>query len=736
MAHLEGYVSHIRFHNEENGYTVMDIETTHGDEVLVGNFHYINEGEYICAEGEYVDHPAHGPQYRMTSYTVKEPEDKAAMERYLASGAIKGMGAALAARVIKKFKGNTFDIIESEPERLAEVKGISLKKAMDIAVQFQEKQEMRHAMMFLSEYGITSRFAVRIFEEYGNKMYDILKTNPYKLAEDITGIGFRAADAIAAKAGIAPDSDFRVCAAILYALQQASLSGHVYLTKDVLCRSAGQLLSMSPEFIEDHLMELVLDKKLMIRTVNEEEHVYLSSYYFMELNTSRMLLNLDLEFPMEKGAYGKRISELEESMDFQLDLLQKQAVEEALTKGVVVVTGGPGTGKTTTINLMIRCFEMEHMDIVLAAPTGRAAKRMTEATGYEAKTIHRLLEVSGGIEEGSSSHFEKNEENPIEADVVILDEMSMVDIHLMYSLLKAIVPGTRLILVGDSNQLPSVGPGNVLKDIIDSEAFSVVRLSKIYRQAESSHIVLNAHKINAGELITLNNKNKDFFFFEKQDVRSVMGALIYLVKTKLPEYIGTSPFEIQVLTPMRKGELGVEHLNEVLQYYLNPASESKKEKEGRTGVFREGDKVMQVKNNYKLEWKITNEKGFSVEEGLGVFNGDMGVIKQINTYSERITVVFDENREVEYPYSNLDELELAYAITIHKSQGSEYPAVVLPLLSGPPILCNRNLLYTAITRAQKCAAIVGRQSMVEQMIHNETEQKRYSGLNECLKDGI
>ena len=394
MAHLEGYVSHIRFHNEENGYTVMEIETTHGDEVLVGNFHYINEGEYICAEGEYVDHPAHGPQYRMTSYTVKEPEDKAAMERYLASGAIKGMGPALAARVIKKFKGNTFDIIESEPERLAEVKGISLKKAMDIAVQFQEKQEMRHAMMFLSEYGITSRFAVRIFEEYGNKMYDILKTNPYKLAEDITGIGFRAADAIAAKAGIAPDSDFRVCAAILYSLQQAALSGHVYLPKDVLCRSAGQLLSMAPEFIEDHLMELVLDKKLMIRTIGEEEHVYLSSYYFMELNTSRMLLNLDLHFPMEKGEYGRRISELEKSMDFQLDLLQKQAVEETLTKGVVVVTGGPGTGKTTTINLMIRCFEMEHMDIVLAAPTVRAAKRMTEATGYEAKTIHRLLEVS------------------------------------------------------------------------------------------------------------------------------------------------------------------------------------------------------------------------------------------------------------------------------------------------------------------------------------------------------
>ena len=419
--------------------------------------------------------------------------------------------------------------------------------------------------------------------------------------------------------------------------------------------------------------------------------------------------------------------------------MQQQAVAAAASHGLFILTGGPGTGKTTTINAIIRYFEEEGAELRLAAPTGRAAKRMTEATGYEAQTIHRLLELNGMPEEeqeGRAVHFDRNSENPLEADVIIIDEMSMVDIHLMYSLLKAIVPGTRLILVGDSNQLPSVGPGNVLKDIIDSEAFSVVRLSKIYRQAESSHIVLNAHKINAGELITLNNKNKDFFFFEKQDVRSVMGALIYLVKTKLPEYIGTSPFEIQVLTPMRKGELGVEHLNEVLQYYLNPASESKKEKEGRTGVFREGDKVMQVKNNYKLEWKITNAKGFSVEEGLGVFNGDMGVIKQINTYSERITVVFDENREVEYPYSNLDELELAYAITIHKSQGSEYPAVVLPLLSGPPILCNRNLLYTAITRAQKCAAIVGRQSMVEQMIHNETEQKRYSGLNECLKDGI
>lgn len=733
---LEGYVSHIRYHNEDNGYTVLELETTHGDEILVGTFHYINEGEYVCATGEYVEHPAHGPQYKISSYTVKEPEDKAAMERYLASGAIKGMGPALAARVVKKFKGDIFEIIEKEPERLAEVKGISLKKAMDIAVQFQEKQEMRHAMMFLSDYGITSRFAVRIFEEYGNDMYEILRTNPYKLAEDITGIGFRAADAIAAKAGIAPDSDFRVCAAILYTLQQASLAGHLYLPKEILCRNAGQLLSMEPSLIEDHLMEMVLDKKLMIRTVGEEEHVYLAVYYFMERNTARMLLELDLHFPKEKGAFGTRISELAQSEKITLDAHQQEAIEQALTRGLVVVTGGPGTGKTTTINLMIRCFEMEDMEIVLAAPTGRAAKRMTEATGYEAKTIHRLLEVSGGIEEGTSSHFEKNENNPIEADAVILDEMSMVDIHLMCALLKALVPGTRLILVGDSNQLPSVGPGNVLKDIIDSEAFDVVRLTKIYRQAENSHIVRNAHKINAGELITLDNKNRDFFFFEKPDIRQVMGALIYLVRTKLPEYLRISPFDVQVLSPMRKGELGVDHMNEVLQYYLNPASPEKAEREGRFGVFREGDKVMQIKNNYKLEWKITNRKGFSIEEGLGVFNGDLGVIKQINSFAERVTVVFDENREVEYPFSGLDELELAYAITIHKSQGSEYPAVVIPLLSGPGILCNRNLLYTAITRAQRCVAIVGRQAMVEQMIHNETQQKRYSGLADWLREGL
>lgn len=736
MAHLEGYVSHIRFHNDENGYTVLELETTHGDEILVGTFHYINEGEYLSVEAEFMEHPAHGPQYQVTSYQVKEPEDKEAMERYLGSGAVRGIGPALAARIVKKFKGDTFRIIEEEPERLAEVKGISLQKAMNFAVQFQEKQEMRHAMMFLSEYGIANHLAVRIFEEYGDKMYEILKTNPYKLAEDIHGIGFRIADNIAAKAGIAPDSEHRIGAAILYTLQQSVSAGHVYLPKEVLCRNTGQMLGMPLEYIGDHLMNLVMDKKLMIRVVNEEEHVYLSTYYFMERNTAAMLHNLDLKFPAKEEELTRRIASLEEETNIALDELQKSAVKQALTEGILIVTGGPGTGKTTTINLMIRCFEAEDMEIVLAAPTGRAAKRMTEATGYEAKTIHRLLELNGGIEDGDSYHFEKNEENPIEADVIILDEMSMVDISLMYSFLKAVLPGTRLILVGDSNQLPSVGPGNVLKDMIESEVFPVVRLTKIYRQEATSRIVLNAHKINEGDQIVLDNRNRDFFFFEKKDIRSVTAGVIYLVKNRLSEYIGVDPFEIQVLTPMRKGELGVEHMNQVLQYYLNPASPDKEEREVHAGVFREGDKVMQIKNNYKMEWKIINEKGFSVEEGLGVFNGDMGVIRKINTFSERLTVVFDENRQVEYPFSNLDELELAYAITIHKSQGSEYPAVVLPLLSGPSILCNRNLLYTAVTRAQRCVAIIGRQTMVEQMIRNESEQKRYTGLRDCLREDV
>ena len=734
MDRLEGYVSHIKYHNEDNGYTVLELETTHGDEILVGNFHYIGEGEFISAQVEFKEHPSHGPQYQVHSYIVKEPEDKYAMERYLASGAIKGIGEVMARRIIRKFKEDTFRIMEEEPELLAQIKGISLKKAMDIAVQFQEKQEMRQAMMFLSEYGVSNAMAVRIYGQYGDGMYDILRSNPYRLAEDISGIGFKIADGIAKRAGIAFDSPARIKAAVIYVLQQAAGSGHVYLPKGILCGETGRMLEMPEDYVEDQLLDMVLLKKLIIRTVDETERVYLQPYYFMELHIASMLTGLDVSFGLEKDDLEKRFTVLEEESGIMLDEMQKTAVTQAMTEGVLIVTGGPGTGKTTTINQMIRSFEMDDLTIMLAAPTGRAAKRMTEATGYEAKTIHRLLEVNGGLSEGERSYFERNKDNPLEADVIILDEMSMVDVSLMHSLLLAILPGTRLILVGDSNQLPSVGPGNVLKDLIASEVFPVVCLTRIYRQEETGRIVHNAHKINRGEQIVLDNQSRDFFFFEKADLRSVIGGLVYMVKDRLPAYTGVDPMDIQVLTPMRKGDLGAVHLNQVLQYYLNPSDPSKQERETSSGIFREGDKVMQIKNNYKIAWRIAAKSGATIEEGTGIFNGDLGIIRKINRFTERMTVVFDENREVEYPFSGLDELELAYAVTIHKSQGSEYPAVVIPLLYGPPVLCNRNLLYTAVTRARKCVVIIGKESMVDRMIQNGKVQQRYTGLADFLKE--
>lgn len=729
---IEGYVEHITFRNESNGYTVLTLETAEGEEVVVGRFPLISEGEYIQVEGEYVDHKIHGPQFSMHTYEVKVPEDSLGMERYLGSGAIRGIGPAFAMRIVKKFKGDTFRIIEEEPERLAEIKGISIKKAMDIAVQFNEKQHVRQAMMFLSDYGISTHYAMKIYEEYGEDLYDVIRENPYKMAEDIHGIGFVIADEIAKKAGICQDSEYRIRSGILYTLSQAIGAGHVYLPKEMLLRKTAQLIGVEEGFIEDHMLELVLDKKLMIKVVDEEEQIYLDQYYFMELNVAKMLTDLNIPYPEEEEEVRKQIEKIEKKSEISLDDKQKEAIVMAAKKGLLILTGGPGTGKTTTINALIQYFEQMNLTMMLAAPTGRAAKRMQETTGHEASTIHRLLELSG--EPGATSFFEKNESNPLETDVIIIDEMSMVDINLMYALLKATIPGTKLILVGDSNQLPSVGPGNVLKDMIRSKAFPVVELTKIFRQAERSDIVMNAHKINRGEPVVLDNKSEDFFFLQRNDAKTITGVLVYLVRDKLPNYVDTSPFNIQVLTPMRKGELGVERLNQVLQHYLNPPSHEKQEKESRGIIFREGDKVMQIKNNYKQEWQILSPKGFVREEGVGVFNGDMGIIKEINTFSEKVVVEFDEGRISEYSYGMLDELELAYAITIHKSQGSEYPAVVMPLLSGPRVLFNRNLLYTAVTRARKCVTIVGLSSMVTEMIENNNELKRYTGLCERIKE--
>ena len=737
---IEGYVDHIIFQNRDNGYTVACL-VSQGEEITcVGNFRFLSEGETIRARGTYTRHPSYGRQFSVDSYESVIPQDSLAMERYLGSGAIKGIGAALAARIVRKFGDDTLRIIEEEPERLAEVKGISERKAREIADQVEEKADMRKAMMFLQQYGITQTLGMKIYRQYGQEMYGVLKENPYKMAEDIPGVGFKIADEIAARIGIHTDSDYRIRSGLLYILLQASGEGHVYLPKEVLLKRARDLLGVEQEYMEKHLMDLSIERKIVIREIKREgapvqTAVYAASYYQVELHVAQMLHTLNLQDTVKEDVLEEKIERIQRGTGVELDEKQKEAVREAVKNGLLIITGGPGTGKTTTINAIIRYFEMEDLDICLAAPTGRAAKRMTETTGYEAKTIHRLLELSGGPEQAQENvRFERNAQNPLEADVIIIDEMSMVDIFLMHALLSAVVSGTRLILVGDVNQLPSVGPGSVLKDIISSGCFPVVELVKIFRQASQSDIVVNAHKINQGIPVVLDNKSRDFFFLKRYDANVIISIVITLIQKKLPKYVEASPYEIQVLTPMRKGLLGVERLNSILQQYLNPPEREKKEKEHGQGVFREGDKVMQIKNNYQLEWEIRGNYGIPVEKGVGVFNGDNGIIREINSFAEMMTVEFDEKRFVEYSFKQLDELELAYAITIHKAQGSEYPAVVIPLLQGPRMLMNRNLLYTAVTRARKCVTLVGDEKTFYDMENNRMEQDRYTALDVRIKE--
>ena len=737
---VTGYIDHIIFRNEENGYTVMVLKETKEEEELtcVGSFPSVTQGASIEASGVYTHHPVYGKQFQISSFVEKMPEDTEVMERYLGSGAIKGIGAALAARIVRKFGADTIRIVEEEPERLAEVKGISEKKAREIAGQVTQKTEIRKAMIFLQKYGISLNLGAKIYQKYRESLYTVLQENPYKLAEDISGVGFKIADEIASRIGIHADSDYRIRSGMLYTLLQASGEGHIYLPKDQLFARCAQLLGVDEPYMEKHLMDMVIDRKLVLKEKNGETVVYPSQYYYLELNTARMLCELNILCPEDEELIRKRIAMIEKETDTVLDEMQKKAVTEAASHGLFILTGGPGTGKTTTINAIIQFFEGEGAELRLAAPTGRAAKRMTETTGYEAQTIHRLLELNGMPEEeregGHSAKFERNAQNPLEADVIIIDEMSMVDIHLMHSLLLAVTTGTRLILVGDENQLPSVGPGNVLRDIIHSGCFPVVELTKIFRQASESDIVVNAHKINRGEPVQINNKSRDFFFLKRYDADIIIRVVIALIQEKLPKYVDAKPFEIQVLTPMRKGLLGVERLNQILQRYLNPPEEAKKEKAIGDRLFREGDKVMQIKNNYQMEWEIRGRYGIVIEKGIGVFNGDMGILREVNEFAETAEVEFEDGRFATYSFKQLEELELAYAITIHKSQGSEYPAVILPILSGPRMLMNRNLLYTAVTRARKCVTVVGSIEEFENMIRNEKQQKRYSALDERIRE--
>lgn len=736
MEKIKGYVEHIVYRNEENGYTVFNLNNGDGDLTCVGKFHYIEEGELLELTGEYTVHKLYGTQLQVISSEVCAPEDLVSIERYLGSGAIKGVGVALAGRIVKKFREDTFRIIEEEPERLAEVKGISERKAREIAIQVEEKKDMRDAMIFLQKYGISTTLAARIYQHYGQSVYRVIEENPYQIADHVSGVGFKTADEIAARVGIHTDSDFRIRSGIFYTLLQSVNEGHIYLKQEVLLWRSGELLGVQIEHIEKYLMDLAMEKKIVMKEAEDGMRIYASHYYYMELNTARMLHDLNVRYEMADVVLKHRIHAIEENTGLVLDEMQQTAVMEAARNGITILTGGPGTGKTTTINAMIHFFESEGMDIFLAAPTGRAAKRMTEATGYEAQTIHRLLEVSGNPEEEGKNGFQRNEENPLEADAIIIDEMSMVDLPLMYALLGAIIPGTRVVLVGDGNQLPSVGPGSVLKDMIRSQCFLTVKLTKIFRQAGESDIVMNAHKINRGEDVILDNKSRDFFFLKRQDPNVIISILITLIQKKLPPYVNAKPYDIQVLTPMRKGLLGVERLNKILQEYLNPPANGKKEKEIGDRLFREGDKVMQIKNNYQLEWEVSTKYGMTIDKGLGVFNGDMGIVRTINTYEETVTVEFDEHRQVKYPYTLLDELELAYAITIHKAQGSEYPAVVIPLLQGPRQLYHRNLLYTAVTRARKCVTLVGSDTVFQEMIRNTNEQDRNTSLSERIREFI
>ena len=738
MESITGYVDHIVFQNSENGYTVM-ILMMEGEEVTcVGMCKGLGQGENITAEGEYIEHPVYGRQFKIQNYETVTPTDRVGMERYLGSGAIRGVGEALAARIVKKFGDDTFRIIEEEPERLAEVKGISERKAQEIAIQMEEKKDLREALVYLQQYGISNTLAVKIYNTYGTEMYSVMRENPYRLAEDVSGVGFRIADEIAGRIGIHTDSDYRIRSGILYTLLQAVGEGHCYLPlEQLLCRGA-ELLGVTEDNIRPQVDNLIVDRKL----VAKGEAVFAAPYYYAELNCANMLRNLNIpmaeseNLPSQDMAIRKRLERMAENLSMELDELQLKAVEESIKNGLFILSGGPGTGKTTTINMIIRYFESEGMDIFLAAPTGRAAKRMTEATGFEAKTIHRLLELNSSLsgDDSRKANFERNQENPLEADVVIIDEMSMVDIQLFQALLKATLPGTRLILVGDVDQLPSVGPGQVLRDLMNIKAFPMVTLEKIFRQAGQSDIVVNAHRINKGEQIALDNKSKDFFLLERSDVNVIYKHMIQLIQDKLPRYVNATTFDIQVLTPMRKGSLGCETLNGILQRYLNPADPCKKEHACGNAVFREGDKVMQIKNNYQLEWEIVGRYNIPIDKGLGVFNGDMGRIREINDTAATLTVEFDDGRRVNYPFSGLEELELSYAITIHKSQGSEYPAVILPLLGGPRMLFNRNLLYTGITRARNCVTILGSSETVRNMIDNVSENRRYTALEQRIRE--
>lgn len=733
MIDIEGYVVGIRWRKDETGYTIFDLMVDEEKVPCVGVINMIEQGMNLKLTGDMVVHPLYGEQFSFSKAEFMPIRDALTMERYLGSGAVKGVGVALAARIVKRFSDDTFRIIEEEPERLAEVKGVSERKAMEIAEQFRDRRDNREVMMFLQKFGISNKLAAKIYEKYGFETYKIIKENPYRLAEEIDGVGFKRADEIAANIGINVDSDYRVRCGIRYVLTLAEGKGSTYLPLDNLVKESAALLSVDEEIIRTQIVNLSIDRKVTIK--NDENGApccYLPYLYGAELLSARILSELTGDMIAKESDIDKFIREFESEEGKTLDDIQKEAIKAAITSTPVIVTGGPGTGKTTIINAMIRYFERKAISFLLCAPTGRAAKRMSEVTGYEASTIHRMLEYSRGDEE--RLEFKYNEENPLEVDAIIVDEMSMVDIRLFLALLKAIIPGTRLIMVGDAAQLPSVGPGAVLSDLIGSGYIKTIELKTIFRQKENSAIVTNAHSIIEGKSVSVEDKTEDFFFLKRYDSKAVTDVVIDLIMRHLPNHFKVDIKDIQVLTPTRIGNTGVENLNIVLQAYINPPADNKNEYKYINTVFREGDKVMQIKNDYDITYRIATSLGITVEEGKGVFNGDMGIIKRINPENDYVEVVFDDNKEVIYDREHLSELELAYAVTVHKSQGTEYPAVIIPVLPAPRPLMNRNLLYTAVTRAKRCVALVGDEEVFGTMIRNKNEMERFSGLKLRIRE--
>ncbi len=778
MESVRGYVEHITYRNEANGYTVLTLSDPEREKrgedcefTAVGSLPEVGEGELLNLSGTWSEHPTYGEQFKISSFEILPPGDAAAIERYLGSGMIRGIRKALAHRIVSRFGDDTIRILDEEPERLAEINGISVKKAREIAQQVFEKRDQRDGLLFLSNYNLPNTLALRVWQKYGPDTYKVIRENPYRLAEEIEGIGFRTADEIASRAGIRMDSEQRICSAILYVLELAGSEGSLYLPKQELLGRTRSLIGIGqakeeypqgawpfeeifgydqgaeespagpliPEALAGAddpvgacLLNLSAEKKVIFKQESGEEKVYPAKAYYTELRVAKMLQERNLRTDSSPDEIRMSAVRAASREGYELDEHQLEAVVAAGSSCLLILTGGPGTGKTTTINTMISVFEEEGLKIELAAPTGRAAKRVKEATGREARTIHRLLEVTGDPE--STTFFQKDMDDPLEADVIIIDEMSMVDIYLFQSLLKAVVPGTRLIMAGDANQLPSVGAGRVLGDMIASGKIPVVTLKRIFRQAMQSDIVVNAHKINMGEHPVISNKSPDFFFIRQMDPPTIIGTAVKLVGDNLPRYLKVSSSEIQVMAPMKKGVLGISNLNKMMQQWLNPASDEKEEHSRGDILFREGDRVMQVRNNYQIEWSVRGRHGAMIESGQGVFNGDMGIIRRISRFAENITVEFDENRYVEYGFSELDQLELAYAVTIHKAQGSEYQAVVIPLLRGPRMLMNRNLLYTAITRAKRLVVLIGDPQVMFDMIDNTSEARRYTSLDLRIRE--